>query len=197
MRMSIKTKPDMKCYSDYKDPKNDKIRRISDELTEEEFANVEWTKFFVVVPTEEDKKELQKAFKYIHNSDDFDSEYIALNQIGHLYLNEKGESSNLIVVDKELYDKIEIKNFKNDDDLITLINEVNRNRGKNIYKGGFELNYVELTDIGLLIRPIQPPRPKDPSHGASGISGFTITNKKEMIVFLENYLKYNKITLKK
>lgn len=96
---------DLKRYEDYKDPKFDKKRRNTDELTNEEFANVEWTKFKIIVPTEKDKRELEEALHYLHNSD-IDTDYIAVNQLVHTYLNEEEGYENNIIVDKDLFEKL-------------------------------------------------------------------------------------------
>jgi len=95
----------LKRYENYKDPKNDKIRRTSDELTVDEMANVKWTKFKIVVPTEKDKKELEETLHYLHNSD-IDTDYVTVNQLVHTYLNEDEGYENNIIVDKELYYKL-------------------------------------------------------------------------------------------
>lgn len=80
----------MKKYEDYKDLKE-----------------VEWTRYKIVVPTEEDRQELMKAFKYLHYSD-IDTDYVAVNQLIHEYLTEEDlqGNHNNIIVDKELYEKL-------------------------------------------------------------------------------------------
>lgn len=72
----------MKRYEDY--PEND----------------VPWTKYKIVVPTQEDKDELMKAFRHLHDAE-IDTENIAVNQLIHEYLN--GDN---IVVNKVIYPKI-------------------------------------------------------------------------------------------
>lgn len=84
----------LKRYSDFKeDPKRE-------DLTQREIDKIKWTKFKIVVPTEEDKNEIMEALKHFHDNQ-FDSDYITANQLAHEYLN--GSS---ILVDKELYEKI-------------------------------------------------------------------------------------------
>lgn len=80
----------MKKYEDYKDIKD-----------------VKWTKYKIVVPTEEDRQELMKAFKHFHYSD-IDTNYVAVNQLAHEYLTEEDlqGNHNNIIVDKELYEKL-------------------------------------------------------------------------------------------
>lgn len=68
--------------------------------------NIPWTKYVIVVPTVEDKLELEMAFKHIHDSG-IDCDYIAVNQLAHEYLTEEliGDSvvRNNIVVDEKCY----------------------------------------------------------------------------------------------
>ena len=44
-----------------------------------------WTKYKIVVPTEEDKKVLENAFKHLHYTD-CDTNLVAVNQLIHEYL---------------------------------------------------------------------------------------------------------------
>lgn len=39
----------------------------------------------IVVPSERDKAQLIKAFKYIHNLNEIDTDFIAVNLLAHLY----------------------------------------------------------------------------------------------------------------
>jgi hypothetical protein len=82
----------MKKYNDYKDIKD-----------------VNWTKYKIVVPTQEDKIELEKAFEHFHYSD-IDTEYVTVNQLAHEYLTPERtgdtKTKNNIIVDKNLYDKL-------------------------------------------------------------------------------------------
>jgi hypothetical protein len=94
----------MKRYEDFKSEDNS-----SDYLTKEELQNVKWTKYKIVVPTLEDKEELEKAFEHIHYSD-IDTDNIAVNQLAHEYLTEEitgdPQTRNNIIVDEELYNKL-------------------------------------------------------------------------------------------
>ena len=63
-----------------------------------------WTKFKIIVPTEEDKKEIEDAIEHIHYGD-IDTQFISVNQIAHVY-----EANGIIIVDKELYGKLEKEN---------------------------------------------------------------------------------------
>jgi hypothetical protein len=87
----------MKNYNDFKEDKN------REDLTSEELCNINWTKFKIVVPREEDKLELIEAFSHIHYSD-INTDFITVNQLAHEYL----EGSN-IIVDESLYNKINLK----------------------------------------------------------------------------------------
>jgi hypothetical protein len=84
----------MKNYNDFKKDKN------SVDLSNEELKNINWTKFKIVVPREEDKLELMEAFKHIHYSD-IDTDLITVNQLVHEYL----EGIN-IIVDESIYNKL-------------------------------------------------------------------------------------------
>ena len=69
----------------------------------------EWvyTKYKIIVPTEEDRQELMKGFEHIHYSD-VDTENIVVNQLVHEYLDEERMegAKNNIIVDEELYNQI-------------------------------------------------------------------------------------------
>ena len=51
----------MKRYEDFKNEDNK-----TEHLTSEEMKNVKWTRYKIIVPTLEDKLELEKAFEHIH-----------------------------------------------------------------------------------------------------------------------------------
>jgi hypothetical protein len=95
----------MKRYEDFKSPENE-----TPYLTKEELANVKWTKYVIVVPTEEDREELMDAFEHIHYSD-IDTDNVVVNQLAHEYLDDDRQpgSYNNIVVDPEAYEKLRIK----------------------------------------------------------------------------------------
>jgi hypothetical protein len=82
----------MKKYDDFKKDKDALY------LTKEEMATVKWTKYVIVVPTEEDRNELMEAFEHIHYSD-IDTDNIAVNQLAHEYLDddrEPGTYNNIV-----------------------------------------------------------------------------------------------------
>lgn len=63
---------------------------------------IPFVKFLIVVPTEDDKKQLQAGFEFIHDSPVMDTEedYIIINQIAHSYIDpeiEKGCTSPIVV----------------------------------------------------------------------------------------------------
>ncbi len=97
----------MKRYEDFKSESNN-----TDYLTQEELKNVRWTKYKIVVPTLEDKEELEKAFEHIHHSD-IDTDNIVVNQLAHEYLTEEitgdTQTRNNIIVDEELYNRLNEK----------------------------------------------------------------------------------------
>ena len=74
-----------------------------------ESEETNWTKYKIVVPTEEDKLELEKAFEHLHYTD-CDTDYVAVNQLIHEYLTPErtgdDRTKNNIIVDKELYEKL-------------------------------------------------------------------------------------------
>jgi len=94
----------MKRYEDFKNENND-----TDYLTKEGLEKVRWTKYKIVVPTEEDKRELEMAFEHIHYSN-IDTDNVAVNQLAHEYLTEEvtgnTQTKNNIIVDEELYNKL-------------------------------------------------------------------------------------------
>lgn len=76
----------------------------------EDFNNIEevkWTKYVIVVPSDEDRQELMKGFEHIHYSD-IDTDNVVVNQLAHEYLDEsKAEGAkNNIIVDKDLYEQL-------------------------------------------------------------------------------------------
>jgi len=92
----------MKKYTDYK----------------EDCSDVKWTKFKIVVPTQEDRQEVMEAMSHIHDAD-IDTDFVTVNQLCHEYrpLNHLWEDGTVcevdadpkhynIVVDKELYEKL-------------------------------------------------------------------------------------------
>ncbi len=87
----------MKKYQDYKD--------ISD---------VKWTKYMIVVPTEDDRQELMEGFEHIHCSD-IDTDNVVINQLAHEYLDESkiDGARNNIIVDLELYNILHNKKYLN------------------------------------------------------------------------------------
>jgi hypothetical protein len=76
----------------------------------ENIQDVNWTKYVIVVPSEDDRQELMKGFEHIHYSD-IDTDNVVVNQLAHEYLDEsKSEGAkNNIIVDKELYEKLKSK----------------------------------------------------------------------------------------
>lgn len=80
----------MKRYEDFKNESNE------NNLTKEELGKVIWTKYKIVVPTVEDKLELEKAFEHIHYSN-IDTDNIAVNQLAHEYLTEEQTGDPLII----------------------------------------------------------------------------------------------------
>jgi hypothetical protein len=66
------------------------------------------TKFFnfmIVVPTQKDKDELIEAFRYIHYLRDLNTDFVIVNQLAHLYLDEP-DNSTKIVVDPTTFEQL-------------------------------------------------------------------------------------------
>lgn len=75
-----------------------------------DIKKVKFVKFKIVVPTEQDKKELQAALEYMHDLREIDTDFIAVNQLVHEY--EHGDASDAytnIVIDPNLFKKLESK----------------------------------------------------------------------------------------
>jgi hypothetical protein len=76
---------------------------------DKEIKDIKWTKYKIIVPSEEDKLALEEAFEHMHYSD-VDTNYVPVNQLIHEYLTPENtgnkETKNNIIVDKELYEKI-------------------------------------------------------------------------------------------
>jgi hypothetical protein len=71
--------------------------------------SIDWAKYKIVVPTEEDKKELEEAFEHLHYTD-CDTNYVAVNQLVHEYLTPERTGNprtrNNIIVNKDLYEQL-------------------------------------------------------------------------------------------
>ena len=67
-----------------------------------EVIDSESIKYKIIVPTIEDKEELKEAFKHFHDSRDIDTNYYAVNQLVHDYM----DKSTSIIVDKELFESL-------------------------------------------------------------------------------------------
>lgn len=71
--------------------------------------DIEWVKYKIVVPTEEDRKELEEAFEHLHYTD-CDTNFVPVNQLIHEYYTPERSgdprTKNNIIVDKDLYEKI-------------------------------------------------------------------------------------------
>jgi len=88
----------MKRYSDYRD-----------------IPSTVWTNYKIVVPTEEDRKELMEAFEHFHYAD-IDTENIAVNQLAHEYRDNLDDEStwNNIIVDPALYETLSNRKGKSE-----------------------------------------------------------------------------------
>lgn len=84
------------------------MKRYDENITD--WKKVPFIKYVIIVPTEEDRQELMAAFEHIHYSD-IDTDYIAVNQLSHEYLDEERSegSINNIVINSEIYEQFKIK----------------------------------------------------------------------------------------
>ena len=91
----------MKKYTDYQIKSSEECF-----LTEQEMKKVEWTKYVIVVPSEEDRKELMEAFEHFHDCRNIDTNNVVVCQLSHEYLDSTREPGirNNIIVDKKYYD---------------------------------------------------------------------------------------------
>ena len=70
-----------------------------------------FTKYKIIVPTQEDKEELEMAFRYIHDEAQLDSDNVVMNQLMHEYLTSDVMDGgyNNIIVETGVYDKLKDK----------------------------------------------------------------------------------------
>lgn len=72
-------------------------------------SDIRWTKYKIIVPTQEDKEELEEAFEHFHYAD-IDTNYVTVNQLSHEYLTPERtgneDTKNNIIVDPILYKKL-------------------------------------------------------------------------------------------
>lgn len=59
---------------------------------DKEISGLDWTKYKIIVPREEDKQEIMDAMKHFHDSD-INTNFMTVNQLAHEYL----EGSNILV----------------------------------------------------------------------------------------------------
>lgn len=80
-----------------------------EQYNDKEINLIRWTNYKIVVPTEQDKKDLEEAFEHLHYSD-CDTNYVPVNQLIHEYLtpDRTGDEKtrNNIIVNKELYEQL-------------------------------------------------------------------------------------------
>ena len=73
----------MKRYSDYSENAHNK-------------PDFPWVKFKIISETEEDKQELLRAFKHLHDAN-INTDFIAVNQLVHLYHDHPNDPCSIIV----------------------------------------------------------------------------------------------------
>ena len=96
----IRPEKRMKKYKDY---------GIVDYVPREDpkWKNLNWTKYKIVVPTIEDKKEIQAAMEYFHDCKETDTEFVTVCQLVHEYeTGDEIDGYSNIVVDDDLYHRL-------------------------------------------------------------------------------------------
>ena len=80
-----------------------------EEYNENKIEDIRWTKYKIVVPTEQDKKDLEEAFEHLHYTD-CDTNNVPVNQLIHEYLTPERtgdeRTKNNIIVDTNLFNKL-------------------------------------------------------------------------------------------
>lgn len=80
-----------------------------EEYNERKREDIRWTKYKIVVPTDQDKKDLEEAFEHLHYTD-CDTNNVPVNQLIHEYLTPERtgdqKTKNNIIVDTNLYNKL-------------------------------------------------------------------------------------------
>ena len=92
-------KEKMARYSDYQ---YDETKPMDQNMID----SIPWTKFKIIVPTERDKLQVQKAIEYLHNCD-IDTDYVWVNQIVHAY--ETDENYEAIVVNSDIFNSLKLE----------------------------------------------------------------------------------------
>ena len=80
---------------------------------DKKWKKVKWIKFKIIVPTEEDKRQIMAAMEYFHDMREIDTDFIPVNQLVHEY--EHGDDSDKysnIIVSKQDYHSLVFKHSK-------------------------------------------------------------------------------------
>ena len=72
------------------------MKRYEDQKVDTNHPEFPWVKFKVIAKTEEDRQELLEAFKHLHDAD-IDTDYIAVNQLVHLYTDHPNDPCRIVV----------------------------------------------------------------------------------------------------
>jgi len=72
-------------------------------------SKIPFVKFRIVVPTEEDRKQIQAALEYFHDNRHIDTDFIPVNQLAHAYLDKEREPKYIspIIVDSDQFHHLE------------------------------------------------------------------------------------------
>lgn len=115
-----------------------------------DWTKVPFTKYVIIVPTEQDKQELMEAFEHIHYSD-IDTDYIAVNQLAHEYLDLSEDVVNNIIVDLEAYENHNTEINKRRKILKQSNSQVNPNYYGKIEISGSKPSPVPLTGEEVMV----------------------------------------------
>jgi len=73
---------------------------------ENDVDSIKFFEYTIVVPTKQDREELLETSRYLHDLRCIDTDYIAVNQLVHEYEHKTLNVHSNIIVDKELYKKL-------------------------------------------------------------------------------------------
>lgn len=71
--------------------------------------SIRFSEYTIIVPTKRDRKELLEASRYLHDLRCIDTGYIAVNQLVHEYEHKRKTLYSNIIINKELYDHLNLK----------------------------------------------------------------------------------------
>ena len=108
--------------------------------------DIRWTKYKIVVPTEQDKNDLEEAFLHLHDTD-CDTNNVPVNQLIHEYspMLNPGEKNNIIV------DDFAYKILKQNDTLKSKKKDYLVDRGVLVIGENFHLDMIHSRTFDTII----------------------------------------------